>query len=157
MTNYATQTRVSVAASKAEIEQTFVRFGIRDIGSFTEGNRAVIMFKHAGRPYSIYVTMPDPANREFHVTPTRGTERTKEQAYAAWEQACRVKWRELALLIKAKLVAIDSDAATFQDEFLAYAMLPDRSTVGDWAEAQLDGLLSQGKLPALLPGSGVRK
>lgn len=151
MAGYATKTTVSVAHSKAEIEDTFNRFGIRNIGYFCEDDSAVVMFKHDGQPYSIYVTLPDPDAKEFHVTPGRGLERTSDQAYAAWEQACRVKWRELALLIKAKLVAISSKAAAFEDEFLAYAMLPSRETLGHWARRQLSDMRERGEMPELLP------
>lgn len=151
MSGYAEKTKVSVASSKAEIEATLNRFGIVDVVHGTVDGVASVMFKRAGRPYCIRVTLPDPNSREFRFTPGRGLERTPDQAYAAWEQACRVKWRELCLLIKAKLVAISNEAVNFEDEFLAYQMLPDRRTVGEWAETQLIKIESAGQMPALLP------
>lgn len=151
MAGYATQTKTSVAHSKAEIEDTLSRFGIREIGTFSEESAAVILFKHAGRPYSIRISLPDKDAEEFRFTPARRFERTAQETCAAWEQACRVKWRELALLIKAKLVAISNETASFDDEFLAYAMLPNRRTVGDWAADQLSEMQSSGEMPELLP------
>ncbi len=152
MANYATQTKVSVAASKAEIEATLNRFGIRDVvfGTVDDGKLAAVMFQYQRRPYAISVKMPDPEERRFRHTPERGLERTQEQAYAAWEQACRVKWRELALLIKAKLVTVSNEAVNFEDEFLAYAMLPDRSTFGQVARAKWDQIAARGELPDLI-------
>ncbi len=151
MSGYAENTKVSVASSKTEIESTLNRFGIEDVGHFTESGAAVVMFKREGRPYSIRVTLPDRNADEFRFTPGRRLERTADQAYAAWEQACRVKWRELALLIKAKLVAISNETVSFDEEFLAYAMLPNRQTVGDWAAGQLHAMHSAGELPDMLP------
>lgn len=156
MSNYATKTTVSVASSKAEIEATLNRFKIVDVAYGTLHGVASVMFERGGRPYCIRVTLPDPKAKEFHETPGRGLPRSSDQAYAAWEQACRVKWRELALLIKAKLVAVSNsepgDAVNFENEFLAYAMLPDRRTVGDLAEEQLTQFALEGKLPGILPG-----
>lgn len=36
-----------------------------------------------------------------------------------WEQACRQAWRALALVIKAKLEAVDAGIVTFEEEFMA--------------------------------------
>jgi hypothetical protein len=113
---------------------------------------ARVLFKHNGRPYCISIQMPDPKAEEFRFTPARRLERTDDEAYEAWEQASRIKWRELALLIKAKLVAISNEAVRFEDEFLAYAMLPDRSTVGERADALLEECARTGQFPELLPG-----
>lgn len=154
MSGYAEKTKVSVAASKTEIEATLNRFGIRDVVHGTVDGVASVMFKRNGRPYCIRVTLPDPDDKSFRFTPGRGLKRTQEQAHAAWEQACRAKWRELHLLIKAKLVAISDDAASFENEFLAYQMLPDRRTVGDWAEEHLQQIESAGQMPSLMPREG---
>lgn len=151
MAGYATKTKVSVAQSKAEIEDTLNRFGIRNVGYFSDERSAIIIFKREGQPYSISVDLPNPNDEEFKFTPARRHKRTDAEANAAWEQACRVKWRELALLIKAKLVAISNDAATFEDEFLAYAMLPNNSTVGQWAKTQIADMVAQGQMPELFP------
>ncbi|MEN6583033.1 MAG: hypothetical protein ABFD54_11335 [Armatimonadota bacterium] len=144
MAKYAEKTKTSVASSKAEIEAILNRFGIRDIVN------ASVMFKRNGRPYVIEVAIPDPNAEEFLHTPGRRIKRTKEQAYVAWEQACRVKWREIALLLKAKLVAISNQAARFEDEFLAYQMLPSRGTFGQWAEEQSKQIEASGQMPSLL-------
>lgn len=151
MAGYASNTTVSVARSKAEIEETLQRFGIEDSGVFNEGHQSFVIFKHRGRPYSIVITLPNKDYEGFRVTPGGKPQRTEDQAYTAWEQACRVKWRELALLIKAKVVAITSGAASFENEFLAYAMLPNRITVGEWAECQLAQMAAKGEMPELLP------
>jgi hypothetical protein len=153
MSGYAEHTKVSVGASKAEIEATLNRFGIHDVLYGTIDGIASVMFRHQGRSYVLRLTMPDPQDAEFWMTPAQRHRRSDEQAYAAWEQACRVKWREIALLMKAKLVAVSSEAVSFEDEFLAYTMLPDRSTMGEWAVDQLEYMCQSGQMPELLPGA----
>ena len=66
------------------------------------------------------------------------------------EQAQRQRWRALLLVIKAKLEAIEAGIATFEDEFLAYTMLPSGETVGEWVSPQLDKVYEKGVMPATL-------
>jgi len=47
---------------------------------------------------------------------------SKEAAQKAYDQVVRVAWRELYLLIKVKLVAVESKRITIKDEFLAYTV-----------------------------------
>jgi hypothetical protein len=68
-----------------------------------------------------------------------------------WEQACRQRWRALNLVVKAKLEAVESGIATFEDEFLAYTMLPGGATVGQWLTPQLDEVYRRGDLSSVLP------
>jgi hypothetical protein len=70
---------------------------------------------------------------------------------AAWEQACRQRWRALALVVKAKLEAVECGISTFEEEFLAWMMLPDGSTVGDRMLPQLETAYRTGQMPPLLP------
>ena len=44
----------------------------------------------------------------------------EKTAHGRWEQACRQRWRALALVIKAKLEAIDAEISTFEEEFLPF-------------------------------------
>jgi hypothetical protein len=67
--------------------------------------------------------LPDRNDRRF----TRLT--SKEAAQKAYDQVVRTAWRELYLLIKAKLVAVESKHITIKDEFLAYTVMPDGRTV----------------------------
>jgi hypothetical protein len=113
----------------------------------------VIMFQTKGRRVKFVLPLPDRQAREFTHTPTRGTPRTAEQAAAAWEQASRQRWRALALVIKAKLEAVEAGITVFDDEFLAHMVTGDGRTIGEHLRPQLDQLYTGG-LPALLPGSG---
>ncbi len=69
-----------------------------------------------------------------------------------WEQACRQRWRALALVIKAKLEAVSAGISVFEDEFLANIVLPDGQLVGQWLRPQLAVSYEGGRMPPLLPG-----
>ncbi|HWF01594.1 MAG TPA: hypothetical protein VG248_17460 [Caulobacteraceae bacterium] len=60
------------------------------------------------------------------------------------EQACRQKWRALALVIKAKLEAVSAGITTVEDEFLAQTMMGDGRTVGEVVQPQLEEHLRVG-------------
>ena len=96
--------------------------------------------------------LPDPGSDEFTLTPT-GRERSGKAAEDAYEQAVRQRWRALALVIKAKLEAVEAGISTVEREFLDAIMLPDGRTVGDWLGPQLGVVYAQQAMPALLPGS----
>lgn len=54
-----------------------------------------------------------------------------------WQQACRQRWRALALCIKAKLEAVECGIVSFEQEFLAHFQMPDGRTIGDHIIHQL--------------------
>lgn len=137
MSRYAADTSVSSERSRAEIETTLRRYKADAFGYLAERDCAVIMFRMAGRRIKFTLPMPDPEDREFTHTPARGERRAPAAAEAAWEQSCRQRWRALALVIKAKLEAVAAGITTVEDEFLAHTVLPDGSTVGEWAKPQI--------------------
>jgi hypothetical protein len=153
VSRYAEQTTVSSEKSRAEIEATLARYGATAFMYGWDQAGAVIMFQTKGRRVKFVLPLPDRQAREFTHTPTRGTPRTAEQAAAAWEQASRQRWRALALVIKAKLEAVEAGITVFDDEFLAHMVTGDGRTIGEHLRPQLDQLYTGG-LPALLPGSG---
>ena len=94
--------------------------------------------------------LPDKQDKQFWYTPERRNRRTEDQAYAAWEQACRSRWRSLYLIIKAKLEAVESGISTIDREFLYDVVLPDGRTVGDIVTPQLEIAYQSGQMPPLL-------
>lgn len=120
-----------------------------------EGDReARIVFTMRDRRVMFRLTMPDPAAEVFHLTPSRGTRRAPEQAWAAWEQACRARWRALALVVKAKLEAVESGIVVFDDEFLAHIILPGSNgqTVGEMVRPKVAQAYVQNRMVPLLEG-----
>jgi hypothetical protein len=157
MSRYASSTSVSAEKSRAEIERDLRRYGADQFMSgWDKGGQAILGFRFNGRMIRMLLSMPDPKAREFTHTPSRGTRRREDDAAREWEQACRQRWRALALVIKAKLEAVTAGITTFEDEFLAFTMLPDGTTVNQWIGPKLLAAYDKGEMPkALLPGLRV--
>ncbi|WP_017941680.1 hypothetical protein [Thioalkalivibrio sp. ALE6] len=151
MPRYAENTSVASDKSRAEIEATLRRYGASGFMYGWQGNIAVVAFEMQSRRVRFELPMPDPTEDEFALTPT-GRERSPDQVEKHWEQACRQRWRALALVIKAKLEAVESGITEFEDEFLAHIQLPDGQTAGAWMRPQIDRAYQTGQMPALLPG-----
>lgn len=162
---YAKDTGVSVAKSRAEIEDLIIKYGATAFvsGSMDRDGKTVaaITFVAHGRRVQFELELPDraafasfevKANQWGH---TRTVRRSPEQQAKAWEQACRQKWRALALVVKAKLEAVRTEITTFEDEFLAHIVVPgDGRTLGKIMRPALDAAYKSGKpLPPLL-GAG---
>jgi hypothetical protein len=150
---YAERTSVASDASRAEIERTLRRYGASAFAYGWEGNQATVMFVLANRRVRFQLPLPDPNAKQFTHTPGRGLPRTAEAREREYEQAVRQRWRALALVIKAKLEAVEAGISDVESEFLAHVMLPNGSTVGEWAQPQLDAVYQTGQMLALLPGS----
>jgi len=155
VSRYAENTSVAAEKSRMEIESTLRRYGADEFAYMTNKTQATVAFIAEGRRVKFVLAMPDPTSREFTHTPERRNARSPQQAEAAWEQATRQRWRALALVIKAKLEAVEAGITEFQDEFLAHIMLPDGSTVGERMVAHLDELYA-GQPLALMPASTDR-
>jgi hypothetical protein len=148
---YAADTEVSSDRSRSEIERTLKRYGATAFAYAWEGNVASIAFKLADRQIRFRLPLPDPRDAEFTRTPT-GKTRAATAAEAAYEQGVRQRWRALALVIKAKLEAVEAGISTVEREFLDAIMLPDGRTVGEWVGPQLGAVYARGEMPALIPG-----
>lgn len=154
MPRYAERTEVSSDKSRAEIERTLRRYGAGAFAYGWVGNEAQIMFEMAGRRVQFRLPLPDPTDKKFTKTPT-GRERGDAAAEREYEQAVRQRWRALALVIKAKLEAVEAGITTVEEEFLAHIVLPDGRTVGEWTRPQLQEVYASQQMPALLPGSAA--
>ena len=150
---YASSTTVSSERTEAEIRRLLVKHGATAFMSGQRADLAAVSFEIADRQIRLLLPLPDRESDEFVLTPGRGRRRHPDDAQRAWEQACRSSWRALLLIIKAKLEAIASGITTVEREFLADVVLPDKSTVGEWAAEQLAVAYSSGGMPALLPGT----
>lgn len=153
---YARDTSVPVEKTRAEIETILNRYGADTFAYMQQPGSAAIGFRVLGRQIRFLLPVPD--REEFRRTTKRSggrpkvVERSDEQTYRAWEQACRQRWRALALAIKAKLEAVESGIASFEDEFLAYVVLPNGETMGEWARPQFAQMQADGvAMPPLLP------
>jgi hypothetical protein len=142
-TAYAATTTVPVDRSRTEIERILVRYGATQFAYGWAGDKAMIAFVMRDRQIRFLVPMPDPSDRDItHSANER--RRTPSVAKTAYDQTVRARWRSLALVIKAKLEAVNSDIVTFEDEWA------DNSTVGDRLFPAIEQAYSTGTVPALL-------
>jgi hypothetical protein len=155
---FAKETTVSVERTRAELEQLLIRFGASGYfsGWDAAANAGFVAFELRGRRLRFRLDLPDPNNTEFTMRKLNQTnyreQRTPAQARAAWEQACRQRWRALLLLVKAKLAAIEAGIVTLEEAFLADVMLPDGRTVGESVMEPVAEAYRSGQVPPLLPG-----
>ena len=56
-----------------------------------------------------------------------------------------------ALVIKAKLEAVEAGISVFEEEFLANIVMPDGTSFGKWALPQLDEIYETREVPPMLP------
>lgn len=154
MNRYAASTTVSSEQSRMEIERTLARYGASHFMYGTSPGRAIIAFQASERHVQFVLPLPardDPEFTEYQ----RGSQtwlRSESEAIKRWEQACRQRWRALALVIKAKLEAVEAGITDFESEFLAHTLMPDGQTFGAWALPQLEEVYATGQMPPLLPG-----
>jgi hypothetical protein len=153
-TQYAASTSVSSGKSRDEIERTLAKYGATSFAYGWQLAEARIMFEMADRQMLFVLPLPDRSAREFWFTPATRTRRSDAAAENAYEQACRCRWRALALVIKAKLEAVASGITTVENEFLAHIVIPGTGgqTVGEYTLPRIAEVYATGRLPALLPG-----
>lgn len=152
MSIYAKDTNVSVEKSRAEIESILTRYGASAFAYATNAGKAMIQFQADERRIMFVLDLPD---RDAPIyTRYRGLEWAKklptDLALKKWEQACRQKWRCLALAIKAKLEAVESGISTFEEEFLAHIILPGGQTVAHHMKPAIEDAYKTGRIPPMM-------
>jgi hypothetical protein len=152
MGTYASQTSVSSENSRAEIERTLRRYGADSFAYMSSPGGAKVAFQYRGMQVRFELKLPDPDDREFtHHSKGARTPSARENLY---EQAVRQKWRALALVVKAKLEAVESGIAEFSQEFYGYLVLPSGRTVFDDTIAQVSAVIEAGSTGRLMLESG---
>lgn len=153
---YAENTDVPVERSKAEIETILSRYGADQFMSGWRDLTAVIAFRASERHVRFTLPLPDRNAKEYTHgrTGTSGSAQVplpKDEAARRYEQACRQRWRALALCIKAKLESVETGISQFEDEFMANIILPNGQTMSEHARPLIRKAYETGEMPALLP------
>lgn len=151
MTRYAEGTAVASEQSRAEIERTLARYKATGFMYGWQGQRAFVGFEVSGRAIRFVMTMPDPNDRRFWITPATRRPRSPEAAAKEHDQAVRQRWRALALVIKAKLEAVESGITEFDAEFMAHIVMPDGQTMGQTLLPRMREALERRQPPPMLP------
>lgn len=146
---YATDTAVPVERSQREIEQLVGKHGARSFYRGQDQGRAVVGFELADRRIQFEIPLPTPEDipkkRGRHVPGV-------EQKLAQLE---RSRWRALAMVIKAKLISVETGVETMEEAFLAQVVVPHEGRAArfyDVARGHLAETYRTGKMPPLLPG-----
>lgn len=156
---YAQNTSVTVERSKAEVERILSSYGATQfVSGWDNGHKqAMVQFDMKSRRIRFLLKMPDAEEFRFfrRKNSHRDTERTLKQAEALADQEMRRRWRALALVVKAKLEAVESGISEFETEFLANIVTASGATIGDMVIPRLQHIADSGKLGnLLLPAKG---
>lgn len=133
---YAADTSVSVEKTEGQIKAMIKKAGAGDFIAMDSADKAVIAFRMNDRNIRFNLPLPARDDKQFAYNGRRQA-RSADQRYAAWEQACRSRWRALYLCIKAKLESIESGIETFEDAFLANIQMADGRLVSEVARPQI--------------------
>lgn len=150
MTRYARGTTVPVQRSIAELQALASRFGAKRFGYATDDEgSSVITFATDQRAYRLEVNPSEPEEHKF--TPTGQLRGAVARSTMARDETAR-RWRSLALLMKALLVAVDDGLMDTQTALLPWTLLPDGTTIGQWAGPALDDAYGSGSMAAITAG-----
>jgi hypothetical protein len=155
MAKFAEGTTVSVEKSRAEIEKLISRYGATSTAFMNAPGRSVVCFEANGRRIMFELKLPDITEKRFQ-RDGRGSVVGPAKRVEKWEQACRQSWRALALVIKAKLEAVETGITSFEDEFLAHIVMPDGQTVATHIKPRIAEAYAGGQMLALMPPSKLQ-
>lgn len=141
---YAEGTTVPAERSRAEVEKILMKYGADQFAGGWAEAKAVITFRMKGRFIRVEMPMPEKGKTRDK----RGYSISQAQA----EQEVRRRWRAMVLYIKAKLESVESEIVSFEEAFMAHIVLPNRQTVSQFMQPQIESAYSNGQMPKLLPG-----
>jgi hypothetical protein len=144
-TKFATGTEVPTQRSRAHLEQLLRAHGAEGFAYGWTAEHDRIEFVWSSQ--RVRFTLPRPVTDKFALTPS-GLQRSDRQIQSAMENEDRRRWRALLLLVRAKLEAVESGISIFEEEFLAFIVMPNERTVGEILVPQLsDGSIAKKLLP----------
>jgi hypothetical protein len=126
--NYVRGASLSCSMIQAEIQQMLAGTGAHGFRVASDHGKAAVSFNCGGRRFRLVLEHagPDSPGAPAH-DPLQPSSRIHESKNA--QETARQSWRQLSLLIQAKLDAVDSGIVTFDEEFLAYMVMPGGATV----------------------------
>ena len=147
---YAQDTSVPVSKSRLDIEYMLKSVGATEYIQGNSNNIQAIAWTLNGKKYRITMRIPEIDSPEVRITPSK-RRRTDSQAKTYHEQLERSMWRQLYIIIKAKLVAVEAGIRTIEQEFREDMLLPNGQTVGEYVGPQIEQAYLTGNMPPLLP------
>lgn len=126
------------------MERILTKYGADQFSSGWTGDKAVVMFRIKSR--YIRIDMP---------LAVKGVTRDRRNYVYSENQAAqenRRRWRAMVLYIKAKLESVESGIVSVEQAFMAHIMLPNRQTVSEFLQPQIESAYKNGEMPKALPG-----
>ncbi len=153
---YAENTKVDRGKSRQEIERTLERYGATTFMYGTQPEKAIVGFEMHGRNVRFIIPLPSCNDPKFtqYKQGSSTFARTESSARELYEKAVRQKWRALALVVKAKLEAVESGISVFEEEFLANIVLPGGKTVYENTKVGIEQAYQSGRVTPLLQIEG---
>jgi len=161
---FAEGTSVSVVKSQGEISAMLSRAGAHPVGFQFHDDHAVVAFTltTGARPLPdrkthVMMRLTLPARAQFAKRKKRGYDVacTADEQAKLWEQACRERWRGLALTLKAKLVSVDAGIETVEEAFLAHMVVNDGGKSKRFSEVIINQMIAhQNSGGRLMLGAG---
>lgn len=153
MGRYASETTVPVSKSRSEIEAVLIKYGAAEFQSGWKSDAALIGFRM--KDLFVRFILPIPARTEKRFTHTTDRygytkKRTEQQAEKEYDQDIRQRWRALLLTIKAKLEAVECGISTVEQEFLAFIVMPNGVSIGDFVIERAMPAIRLGNMPLAL-------
>jgi hypothetical protein len=151
-TNYVRGASISCAASRAEIQDMLTQYGATGFRTGSENGRTIIAFTADRRRFRFLYEPPGPGGSER----TAGSPQQQRALPGAksHEDASRRYWHKLSMLVRAKLEAVAAGIATFEEEFLAYMVLPGGQTVLQNVKPEIARTYATGVRVGLLSDGG---
>jgi hypothetical protein len=158
--SFAEGTTVTAGRTKGEIEDMLMRRGVEQFGTMASASEATVMFAYKGLTYRITIKLPDREDPRF-TTYKQGSSTFRRADSAIdekWSAELNRKWRALAAVIKAKLIAVEEEISSFEAEFLSHVVTDTGQTLGDRMIPDLKAAALDGRIPSALalPGRSKR-
>lgn len=146
---YAQNTEVDEYRSRDEIQRVLDKYGAEQFAFGQDINKAFVTFRLNHRLIKFVIELP--GRDDFKGPPTgRGRPKNPLKAYVTER---RRRWRSLALSIKSKLIAVEDNISSFDEEFMAHIVLPNGKTVGENIGPTIEQIYLSGQMKALpMPG-----
>ncbi len=148
--NYVRGASLTCSDSQSEIEAVLLAAGAAGFRCVSQQGRAVLAFSSGGRQFRIVLPLPGPSAPRVDPAGPRPHRRSAPQEDA------RRRWRQLAQLIRAKVEAVEAGIASFDEEFLAYIVMPGGGTVFEAAAPSIATAYDGREGPAAVAGGNAR-
>lgn len=159
MRKFAEGTTVGAGRTKGEIEDMLLSRGVEQFGTMADSGSATIMFSNQMLTYRITMQLPDREDPAFtdYKQGSVTYRRSEAQIDERFSKELNRKWRALAAVIKAKLIAVEEGITTFEDEFLAHVVTSTGQTLGERMIPHIKQEALEGNLPTTLSLGGRKK